>query len=77
MCVLYWNVLTAATTEKDVYTLSNTQQVLIFYGERVIPSLCLCAGETKNFENAFEVSNIKLTGLPLAFYSGMYAYAGW
>ncbi|CAB1337250.1 unnamed protein product [Coregonus sp. 'balchen'] len=33
--------------------------------------------ETKNFENAFEVSNIKLTGLPLAFYSGMYAYAGW
>uniref|UniRef100_A0A8C7DUX2 Cystine/glutamate transporter n=1 Tax=Oncorhynchus kisutch TaxID=8019 RepID=A0A8C7DUX2_ONCKI len=79
MCVLYWNVLTAATTcnLRLCNTLSNTQGVLIFFGERVIPSLCLCAGETKNFENAFEVSNIKLTGLPLAFYSGMYAYAGW
>ncbi|TNN49060.1 Cystine/glutamate transporter [Liparis tanakae] len=33
--------------------------------------------ETKNFENAFELSNMKLSGMPLAFYSGMYAYSGW
>ncbi|XP_068508037.1 cystine/glutamate transporter isoform X2 [Syngnathus scovelli] len=34
-------------------------------------------GETHNFENAFQRSNTDLSTLPLAFYSGMYAYAGW
>ncbi|XP_054648669.1 cystine/glutamate transporter isoform X1 [Dunckerocampus dactyliophorus] len=34
-------------------------------------------GETHNFENAFDLHNVKLSSLPLAFYSGMYAYAGW
>ncbi|XP_051933656.1 cystine/glutamate transporter-like [Hippocampus zosterae] len=34
-------------------------------------------GETHNFENAFQINNIKLSTLPLAFYSGMYAYSGW
>ncbi|XP_054648671.1 cystine/glutamate transporter isoform X3 [Dunckerocampus dactyliophorus] len=33
--------------------------------------------ETHNFENAFDLHNVKLSSLPLAFYSGMYAYAGW
>ncbi|XP_062250176.1 cystine/glutamate transporter isoform X2 [Platichthys flesus] len=33
--------------------------------------------ETKNFENAFQFDNMKLSGMPLAFYSGMFAYAGW
>ncbi|XP_034454688.1 cystine/glutamate transporter isoform X2 [Hippoglossus hippoglossus] len=33
--------------------------------------------ETKNFENAFQFNNMELSGMPLAFYSGMYAYAGW
>ncbi|MED6236479.1 hypothetical protein ATANTOWER_009821, partial [Ataeniobius toweri] len=33
--------------------------------------------ETKNFENAFDLTNVQLSGMPLAFYSGMYAYAGW
>ncbi|KAK2849587.1 hypothetical protein Q5P01_009421 [Channa striata] len=37
----------------------------------------LFKGETRNFENAFELSKMKLSGMPLAFYSGMYAYAGW
>ncbi|KAF3693501.1 Cystine/glutamate transporter [Channa argus] len=37
----------------------------------------LFKGETRNFENAFDLSNMKLSGMPLAFYSGMYAYAGW
>lgn len=35
------------------------------------------AGETSNFHNAFDMSNLKLSGMPLAFYSGMYAYSGW
>ncbi|XP_071769695.1 cystine/glutamate transporter [Centroberyx gerrardi] len=44
----------------------------------IVPGMYqLFKGETKNFENAFDMSNIQLSGLPLAFYSGMYAYAGW
>ncbi|XP_066576242.1 cystine/glutamate transporter isoform X1 [Amia ocellicauda] len=44
----------------------------------IIPGIIqLFKGETQNFENAFEVNKVKLTELPLAFYSGMYAYAGW
>ncbi|KAI1883735.1 hypothetical protein AGOR_G00234610 [Albula goreensis] len=37
----------------------------------------LFRGETQNFEDAFKVDSVQLMGLPLAFYSGMYAYAGW
>ncbi|KAJ8269479.1 hypothetical protein COCON_G00120860 [Conger conger] len=44
----------------------------------IVPGMFqLFKGETQNFENAFSVENIKITSLPLAFYSGMYAYAGW
>ncbi|MCJ8733728.1 hypothetical protein PDJAM_G00226910 [Pangasius djambal] len=44
----------------------------------IVPGLYqLFRGETKNFQNAFQVDSVKLSGLPLAFYSGMYAYAGW
>lgn len=43
----------------------------------MIKRMCVISGETKNFENAFDVSAIKLSGMPLAFYSGMYAYSGW
>uniref|UniRef100_A0A4W4G0B3 Cystine/glutamate transporter n=1 Tax=Electrophorus electricus TaxID=8005 RepID=A0A4W4G0B3_ELEEL len=44
----------------------------------IIPGLYqLFKGETKNFQNAFEVGAVEFMGLPLAFYSGMYAYAGW
>ncbi|XP_061643683.1 cystine/glutamate transporter isoform X1 [Phyllopteryx taeniolatus] len=34
-------------------------------------------GETHNFKKAFQLDNMKVSTLPLAFYSGMYAYAGW
>ncbi|XP_039607615.1 cystine/glutamate transporter [Polypterus senegalus] len=37
----------------------------------------LFKGETQNFHNAFGVNEVPVMGLPLAFYSGMYAYAGW
>ncbi|XP_058506140.1 cystine/glutamate transporter [Solea solea] len=44
----------------------------------IVPGLYqLFRGNTRNFDNAFEFSNMKLHGMPLAFYSGMYAYAGW
>ncbi|KAK3535650.1 hypothetical protein QTP70_018416 [Hemibagrus guttatus] len=44
----------------------------------IVPGLYqLSRGETKHFQNAFQVHSMKLSDLPLAFYSGMYAYAGW
>ncbi|XP_072292004.1 cystine/glutamate transporter [Eucyclogobius newberryi] len=44
----------------------------------VAPGLyLLLTGETSNFANAFDTSRMQLSGMPLAFYSGMYAYAGW
>ncbi|KAJ0049994.1 hypothetical protein NL108_009952, partial [Boleophthalmus pectinirostris] len=44
----------------------------------VLPGLYrILTGETANFDNMFDTSRIQLSGMPLAFYSGMYAYAGW
>ncbi|XP_015200236.1 cystine/glutamate transporter isoform X2 [Lepisosteus oculatus] len=44
----------------------------------IIPGMIqLFKGETQNFENAFEAKEVQIMGLPLAFYSGMYAYSGW
>lgn len=37
----------------------------------------LIAGHTQHFEDAFSGRDANLMGLPLAFYYGMYAYAGW
>nr|XP_014349522.1 PREDICTED: cystine/glutamate transporter [Latimeria chalumnae] len=44
----------------------------------IIPGIIqLSKGENQNFEDAFVGKDISIMGLPLAFYSGMYAYAGW
>ncbi|XP_041051589.1 cystine/glutamate transporter [Carcharodon carcharias] len=37
----------------------------------------LFKGETQHFNQAFKTKEFSLMGVPLAFYSGMYAYAGW
>uniref|UniRef100_S4R4X8 Uncharacterized protein n=1 Tax=Petromyzon marinus TaxID=7757 RepID=S4R4X8_PETMA len=34
-------------------------------------------GRTEYFENAFDTADSRPEGLPLAFYSGMFAYSGW
>lgn len=44
----------------------------------IIPGMVLlCKGETHNFHQPSHQKEVSLSGLPLAFYSGMYAYAGW
>lgn len=44
----------------------------------IVPGLMqLFKGETQHFTNTFEGKDVSIMGLPLAFYSGMYAYAGW
>ncbi|KAM9311012.1 cystine/glutamate transporter-like [Gastrophryne carolinensis] len=37
----------------------------------------LAAGRTENFQDAFDTSALALDKLPLAFYSGMFAFGGW
>ncbi|KAM9850140.1 cystine/glutamate transporter [Aulostomus maculatus] len=74
--VMYLNSVSVTwTTRIQVFlTLSK----LLAIASIIVPGMYqLFKGETKNLENAFELSNIKLSGMPLAFYSGMYAYAGW
>ncbi|XP_075061554.1 cystine/glutamate transporter-like [Mixophyes fleayi] len=44
----------------------------------IVPGVMqLIKGETQNFKDAFVGKDVGLMGLPLAFYSGMYAYSGW
>ncbi|KAG9480134.1 hypothetical protein GDO78_011904, partial [Eleutherodactylus coqui] len=44
----------------------------------IVPGVMqLIKGETQNFKDAFVGKDVSVMGLPLAFYSGMYAYAGW
>ncbi|KAG2461283.1 XCT protein, partial [Polypterus senegalus] len=44
----------------------------------IVPGMIkLASGQTENFHNAFDTSSLRLAKLPLAFYAGLYAYAGW
>uniref|UniRef100_UPI00358DDC7E cystine/glutamate transporter-like n=1 Tax=Myxine glutinosa TaxID=7769 RepID=UPI00358DDC7E len=44
----------------------------------IIPGLIhLGFGHNENFQEAFVGRDVDVMGLPLAFYAGMYAYAGW
>ncbi|XP_026553625.1 cystine/glutamate transporter [Pseudonaja textilis] len=44
----------------------------------IVPGVMqLIRGETEHFKDAFLGNGASVKGLPLAFYSGMYAYSGW
>ncbi|KAG8438667.1 hypothetical protein GDO86_005018 [Hymenochirus boettgeri] len=44
----------------------------------VFPGLiALSKGQTENFHNAFDSNTLALDKIPLAFYSGMFAFGGW
>ncbi|XP_015267064.1 PREDICTED: cystine/glutamate transporter [Gekko japonicus] len=44
----------------------------------IVPGVMqLIKGETQHFKDAFVGNAASVKGLPLAFYSGMYAYSGW
>ncbi|XP_078272914.1 cystine/glutamate transporter-like isoform X2 [Rhinoraja longicauda] len=42
---------------------------------KLLTAVGVCCNE--NFQNAFNSSSVPLAKLPLAFYSGMFAYSGW
>ncbi|TRY90860.1 hypothetical protein DNTS_020882 [Danionella cerebrum] len=68
-----WSVSMAARTQVSLTFIKMFALVLI-----IIPGImALVNGNTKNFENAFDSESVSLTKLPLAFYSGLYAYGGW
>ncbi|KAJ1166649.1 hypothetical protein NDU88_007048 [Pleurodeles waltl] len=44
----------------------------------IVPGMvALFSGHSENFQNPFDSSSLTLDKLPLAFYSGMFAYGGW
>ncbi|XP_056133675.1 cystine/glutamate transporter [Lampris incognitus] len=74
--VMYLNSMSVTWTARIQIFLTFSK--LLAIAIIIVPGMYqLFKGETKNFDNAFEVNSVQLTGLPLAFYSGMYAYAGW
>eukprot|EP00079_Xenopus_tropicalis_P034308 XP_017948079.1 PREDICTED: cystine/glutamate transporter-like [Xenopus tropicalis] len=51
---------------------------LIAIGLVIVPGLmALGAGRTENFQDAFHTDSLALDKIPLAFYSGLFAFAGW
>ncbi|CAL8358658.1 unnamed protein product [Merluccius merluccius] len=74
--VMYLNSMSVTWTARIQIFLTIAK--LIAISTIILPGMYqLFKGETKNFENAFDLSSMNLADLPLAFYSGMYAYAGW
>ncbi|CAL9706632.1 unnamed protein product [Knipowitschia caucasica] len=74
--VMYLNAMSVTWSARVQIFLTASK--LLAMGIIIIPGLYrLLAGDTRNFENAFDTSHTQLSGMPLAFYSGMYAYAGW
>ncbi|KAA8582359.1 hypothetical protein FQN60_009099 [Etheostoma spectabile] len=74
--VMYLNSMSVTWTARIQIFLTFSK--LLAIGIIIVPGMYqLFKGETKNFENAFDLSKVQLSGMPLAFYSGMYAYAGW
>ncbi|KAM7388889.1 hypothetical protein PAMP_022897 [Pampus punctatissimus] len=74
--VMYLNSMSVTWTARIQIFLTFSK--LLAIGIIIVPGMYqLFKGETRHFENAFDMNNVKLSGMPLAFYSGMYAYAGW
>ncbi|KAJ8381823.1 hypothetical protein SKAU_G00026010 [Synaphobranchus kaupii] len=68
-----WSVSLATRTQIILTIIKMFALVLI-----IVPGICaLVRGQTENFHNAFNSESFTLNKLPLAFYSGLYAYGGW
>ncbi|XP_073477958.1 cystine/glutamate transporter-like [Aquarana catesbeiana] len=68
-----WSVSWSANLQ-TIFTLLK----LVAIGLIIVPGMmALAAGRTENFQDAFDTSNLALDKIPLAFYSGMFAFGGW
>ncbi|XP_072112347.1 cystine/glutamate transporter isoform X4 [Mobula birostris] len=74
--IMYINCISVSWTARLQISLTFCKLVAILI--IIIPGMVqLFKGETQNFSQPFQQAEVSLMGLPLAFYSGMYAYAGW
>nr|XP_046184643.1 cystine/glutamate transporter-like isoform X3 [Oncorhynchus gorbuscha] len=68
-----WSVTLASRTQVTLTFIKMFALVLI-----IVPGIvALARGQTENFQNGFAIDKLTLDKLPLAFYSGLYAYGGW
>uniref|UniRef100_A0A3B4EEB6 Uncharacterized protein n=1 Tax=Pygocentrus nattereri TaxID=42514 RepID=A0A3B4EEB6_PYGNA len=70
-----WSVSLASRTQVTLTFIKIFALALI-----IVPGImALAQGQTENFQNAFDIDTESFTvsKLPLAFYSGLYAYGGW
>ncbi|XP_051886182.1 cystine/glutamate transporter-like [Pristis pectinata] len=73
VCINSWSVNWTARIQ-IILTFSK----LVALGLIIIPGMmALAQGRNENFQNAFNSSSVPLDKVPLAFYSGMFAYSGW
>ncbi|XP_028811195.1 cystine/glutamate transporter isoform X2 [Denticeps clupeoides] len=68
-----WSVTLASRTQVALTFVKMFALVLII-GPGI---MALAQGRTENFQGAFISDSATLTNLPLAFYSGLYAFGGW
>lgn len=68
-----WSVSLVARTQVTLTVIKLFALILI-----IIPGImALVNGKTANFQDAFDSKSLSVTKLPLAFFSGLYAYGGW
>ncbi|XP_058047231.1 cystine/glutamate transporter-like isoform X2 [Ahaetulla prasina] len=68
-----WSVSWAAKVQTGLTVLK-----MVTVGLIIVPGiLALGNGHHENFQDSFDTSSLTLEKLPLAFYSGMFAYGGW
>ncbi|XP_048401374.1 cystine/glutamate transporter [Stegostoma tigrinum] len=74
--VMYINSVSVSWTARLQVFLTFCKLVAILI--IIFPGMVsLFKGETQHFNQPFQTKEFNLMGVPLAFYSGMYAYSGW
>ncbi|XP_059834073.1 cystine/glutamate transporter-like isoform X1 [Hypanus sabinus] len=73
ICINSWSVNWTARIQTFL-----TFSKLVALGLIITPGIiALSQGRNENFQHAFNSSSVTLDTIPLAFYSGMFAYSGW
>ncbi|KAJ6660046.1 hypothetical protein lerEdw1_018244 [Lerista edwardsae] len=68
-----WSVSWAANIQTVLTALK-----MVTVGLIIVPGImALSNGHYENFQDSFDTSSVTFDKLPLAFYSGMFAYGGW
>ncbi|XP_066304396.1 cystine/glutamate transporter-like isoform X2 [Branchiostoma lanceolatum] len=63
-----------STWIQDVFSVGKVLALLVIIIAGVVQ---MAKGRTENFQNAFDTTDLTPVGIPLAFYSGLFAFAGW